>query len=120
ALEIGRSHSDAVPVASTSPANLSYPDRWIAWINRRRLLAFYWSREPGWRLPPVQIDLGFEPQLIRPLLASAPPDEGRPTCLAGMFWTSAAGTGLAAYEMGEAGLGQLLPAINLNGVAQAA
>ena len=44
AFEIGRCHADASPVASTSPANVAYPDRWIAWINRRRLLA--WQR--GW------------------------------------------------------------------------
>ena len=120
ATEIGRSHADASPAASTSPANLPYPDRWIAWVNKRRLFAFYWSLEPGWRLQPVHTDLGFDPILIRPLLAGSPPDEGRSTCLVGMFWPGAAGSGLTAVELGADGTGRMLPAMNLEGIAQAA
>ena len=116
AVEIARLPMEAAPALSMSPAAAPFPDRWVAWISAAHLHFYFYARDPADRSEVIRFP-GAYGVLIHPILAGAAPDEGRPSCLAGVLAQGGSGTQLLPFEISGKGEGWLQPAVAIPGSA---
>ena len=121
AIEIARVKPSSPLTLSMSPAGSPFPDRWVGWISDERVYFSYWARAEQDRLAAASFSTGgFQPQLIRPILASSAPDEGRPGCLIGLLFRSAGGQQMVGVEVNADGQYRLLNHQPLGGMVKEA
>jgi hypothetical protein len=121
AVEIARLKPDSAFTLSTSPAGMPFPDRWVVWVEGEQAYLSYWARTPVDRLPPQSFSVyGGKLELIRPVLASRAPDEGRPGCLIGLLSRSANSQRMVSVEINPKGQVQISEPLSLAGSVRAA
>lgn len=116
AVEIARFKPGSAFALSTSPAGMPFPDRWVAWVEGGQVYFSYWAQTPADRLPPRSFSVGGSmPELIRPVLASRAPDEGRPGCLIGLLSRSANSQRMVSVKISPEGHFQISEPLSLAG-----
>jgi hypothetical protein len=119
AVEIARLKANSALTLSMSPAGLPFPDRWVAWVEGERVCFSYWARTEQDRMPSRFFSVGgIQPELIRPVLASRAPDEGRPGCLIGLLLRSATGQQMVSVEVHPDGQFQISQPQGVGGIVR--
>jgi hypothetical protein len=99
---------DARPLSSVSPAGFGFGERWFVWLQGADVHArFYAHGDPDLSLQTSPVSLsstGVEHRIIRPPLAAAPPDDGRPGCSIGLLAKGPVSDELQVVEIDAAGV----------------